>query len=197
MQGSSLLDTMTAQVVAECDSNLSDARIEADTILADARSQSQAQRDAVQAATAREMEHLDERWKQMAHAEASRADLVVKSDAVNAVLDSAQAEVRALVNSNRFGNVIDALLESLMKEVVGDVVVVGPATHKDHVKLWLANNGHASVAVESSPEMWDGVAIQDLECTYRISNTLTGRYHRIENSARKHCMVTMFGEGAE
>jgi vacuolar-type H+-ATPase subunit E/Vma4 len=195
MKGSALLETMTAQVMEKCESTRSAAQQEADVILADAKAQGQAQRESVEAQLAREMDHLDERWEQMAHAEASRADLTVKNDAVSAVLDVVQTEIRRIVSSSEFGTVLDALLTSLMQAADGDIVVLGPESHLDRVKKWLADNGHGGVKVEASPEMWDGVAIQDPAQTYRVSNTLSGRYHRIEETARKQCMSTMFGEG--
>jgi vacuolar-type H+-ATPase subunit E/Vma4 len=199
--GSALLETMTAQVTEECEGNIAAAKAEAVTIQADAEQKSAAHREAVQAATDVEMVRLDERWRQMAHAEASRADLMVKNDAVKAVMEKVQAEVRALVDGSGFTGVLDALLTSLKDEIKEGVVVVGPEKHVDHVKSWLANNGHSSVAVEGSAEMWDGVAVQDPARTYRVSNTLSGRYSRVEQEARRLCMVKMFGnsttEGAQ
>lgn len=195
--GSALLETMTAKVTEECEANIAAAKAEAQSILADAEQKSAAQREAVQAATDAEMVRLDERWRQMAHAEASRADLVVKNDAVKAVMEKVQAEVQAIVNGSSFPGVLDALLASLKSEIKDNVVVVGPEKHVDHVKNWLANNGHSNVSVEGSAEMWDGVAVQDPGRTYRISNTLTGRYGRIEQEARRLCMVKIFGESAK
>jgi len=195
MKGSALLETMTAQAMEECDSTRNTAQQEADAILADAKAQSQAQRESVEAQVTREMAHLDERWGQMAHAEASRADLTVKNDSVTAVLASVQAEIRRIVSSPDFGGILDALLASLMQAADGEIVVLGPEAHLDSVKKWLAGNGHANVKVVASPEIWDGVAIQDPGRKYRVSNTLTGRYQRIEETARKRCMSAMFGEG--
>ncbi|MFP6582600.1 MAG: V-type ATP synthase subunit E family protein [Candidatus Hydrogenedentota bacterium] len=199
--GSALLETMTAQVTEECEGNRAAAQQEANAIKADAESESAAQRDTVQAGTDAEMERLDERWRQMAHAEASRADLMVKNDAVKAIMEKVQAEVRAIVAGGEFPGLLDALLTSLQSEINESVVVVGPESHVDHIKGWLASNGHAGVTVQGSAEMWDGVAVQDAERTYRISNTLSGRYGRVEQDARRLCMVKLFGnssaEGAQ
>ena len=191
--GSALLETMTAQVTEGCEGNRAAAQREAEAIQADAEQKSAAQRDAVQSATDAEMQRLDERWRQMAHAEASRADLVVKNNAVKAVMQKVESEIRRIVDSNEFPAVLDALLATLVTEMRGDVVLIGPARHVDHIRGWLASNGHAGIPVESSDELWDGVAIQDPARTYRISNTLTGRYGRVEQEARRLCMVKLFG----
>lgn len=191
--GSALLETMTAQVTEECEGNIAAAREEAAAIQADAEKKAASQRESVEASTETEMNRLDERWRQMAHAEASRADLVVKNEAVKAVMQKVQAEIKAIVSGGDFPQVLDALLNSLNDEITQHVVVVGPEAHVDHIKGWLSNHGHENVTVEGSPEMWDGVAVQDAKRTYRISNTLTGRYGRVEQEARRLCMVKMFG----
>lgn len=194
--GSALLETMTAQVTEECEGNRAAAQQEADAIQAEAERKSAAQREATQSAIDAEMDRLDERWRQMAHAEASRADLVVKNDAVKAVMKKVESEIRRIVESNEFPAVLEALLASLATEIQGDVVLIGPEGHADHIKAWLSSNGHAGVAVETSADLWDGVALQDPAQTYRISNTLTGRYGRVEQDARRLCMVNMFGSDA-
>lgn len=198
--GSALLETMTAQVTEQCDANRAAAQQEAEAIHAEATEQAQARRDALTAANDAEMNRLDERWRLMAHAEASRADLVVKNDAVQAVMQKVESEIRAVVDSAAFGGVLDALLTSLLNEYKGEdieAVLIAPQAHVAHVQQWLSANGHAGMSVEGSAEVWDGVALQDPARTYRISNTLTGRYARIGQEARRLCMVKLFGETTE
>ena len=194
--GSALLETMTAQVTEECDGNRAAAQQEAEAIRAEAERKSAAQRDATQSATDAEMDRLDERWRQMAHAEASRAGLVVKNDAVKAVMQKVESEIRRIVAGDDFPAVLDALLVSLDSEIQGDVVLLGPAGHVGHIEAWLSSHGHEGISVEGSAELWDGVAVQDPAQTYRISNTLTGRYSRVEQDARRVCMVNLFGGNA-
>ena len=198
--GSALLETMTAQVAEQCEANHVVAQQEAKAIQAEAICQAQAKRDALTAANEAEMARLDERWRLMAHAEASRADLVVKNDAVQAVLSKVESEIRAMVNSKAFSGVLDALLTSLLNEFKGDdseAILIAPEAYVAHVHSWLSSNGHAGMAVEASTEVWDGVALQDPARTYRISNTLTGRYGRIGQDARRLCMVNLFSDTAE
>lgn len=198
--GSALLETMTAQVAEQCEANRVVAEQEAKAIQAEADSQAQAKRETLVAINAAEMDRLDERWRQMAHAEASRADLVVKNDAVQAILKKVESEIRAMVDSTAFTGVLDALLTSLLNEFQGEdneAVLIASQAHVAHVQSWLSSNGHAGISVEASTEVWDGVALQDPARTYRISNTLTGRYRRIGQDARRLCMVKLFGKTSE
>ena len=75
-----------------------------------------------------------------------------------------------------------------------DVVVLAPESQVGHVEQLLAKSGHNGLAVEGSAVVWDGVAVQDKQRTFRISNTLSGRYARVEDGARKLCMVSLFGK---
>ena len=199
--GSALLETMTAQVTEECEANIAAAQEEAAAIKSEAETSAASQRETVEAVTDTEMTRLDERYRQMAQAEASRADLVVKNDTVRAVMDKVNAEIRAIVSSDRFPAVLDALIGSLKDEIREGLVVLSPESHVDHIRGWLSSNGLEGVSVEGSSELWDGVAVQDAERTYRISNTLTGRFGRVEQEARRVCMLSLFGsvspEGGE
>lgn len=198
--GSALLETMTAQVAEQCEANRAVAKQEAEAIQAEATGQAQAKRDALIAANDADMARLDERWRLMAHAEASRADLIVKNDAVLAILRKVESEIRAMVTSDKFPGVLEALLTSLLNEFDGsddEAILIAPEAHVAHVESWLSSNGHKKMKVEASAEVWDGVALQDPARTYRISNTLTGRYGRIGQDARRLCMVKLFGETSE
>jgi vacuolar-type H+-ATPase subunit E/Vma4 len=90
------------------------------------------------------------------------------------------------------------LLAELMEEAPdsGDLQVLAPPAHADRVSSWLSNNGRAGVGVEGSEAFKDGVAVQDPGRTFRISNTLSGRFALMEQEIRKHCMTTLFGGGA-
>ena len=200
MGNPTLFETMTEQVTVECDRNLAEARDEAGRIRSDAASESEAQRERTISATNAEIDLLDQRARQKAEAEAAKAELELRNEVVEAVMGQVQGEIRSIVSSDAFNGVLDALLASLMTaaDSTEGIVVLAPESKVDHVKRWLSSNGHARVPVEGSATVWDGVALQDPKRTYRISNTLTGRYKRVEREARRHCMVTLFGtaEGA-
>ncbi len=194
MKGSALLETMARQVAGACEDRLSRANAEKDAILADARAKAAAQRDSTLRALRAEKDDLDRRRKQLAGAEAAKAGLAMKNDIVEAVLAEVEAEVERIVSGPEFPAVLDALLAQVMAVVSGDLVVLAPPAHVDRVRGWLEGNGHAGIPVEASPAHGDGVAVQDPKRTYRVSNTLGGRFDRVKGEARKRCMQALFGQ---
>lgn len=195
MAAQSLLATMASQVEAECEEHVAQARAEADTILADARAKAGASREAALAAAQAEKERLDTLWRQKAEAESIRLELAMKNEAVEAVLSAVRDELRRIAEGPEFRGLLERLLEELM-EAAGDrddVVVLGPPSQTDSIKQWLSGHGKGGVSVEGSQAFWDGVAVQDPNRTYRISNTLSRRFAQVEPDIRKHCMTTLFG----
>lgn len=195
MKGAALLETMARQVAAECERFRSEARSEAEAIVAEARAQAADLRAKTLDATAAEMRRLDERWRQKADAEAAKAALMMKNQAVHEVLGHVRERIRAIAEGPRFRDVLDALLAEVMDVAEDDIVVLAPQQYADHVRDWLAANGRGGVPVEGSASLWDGVAVQDPARTYRISNTLSGRFARVEEEARKLCMTQLFEPG--
>jgi vacuolar-type H+-ATPase subunit E/Vma4 len=195
MASPALFETMTRQVEAECADHLSKARAEAERILADARAKAAASREAVLKSARAEVDRLDTLWRQKAEGEAVRLDLAMKNDTVEAVLAEVQKKLRQTVEGANFGGILDSLLSELMAAAgtSKDIHVLAPMAQVDRVRSWLEKHGHAGVRVEGSAEFWDGVAVQDPKRSYRISNTLTGRFARVEQAARKHCMTSLFG----
>ncbi len=193
MKGSALLETMSRQIAGACAERLSGANAEKDVILADAHAKSVAQREATLLAARTEKDDLDRFRRQLAEGEAARADLSMKNDIVEAVLAAVEAEIEQIVAGPQFPATLDALLAEVMAVVTGELVVLAPPTQVDRVRAWLAQNGRGGVAVEASPAHRDGVAVQDPKRTYRVSNTLGGRFNRVKGEARKRCMQTLFG----
>jgi len=194
MGDTSLFDTMARQVSDRCESTLVEARREAEAILEAARTRSNESWQDAMKATETEIKLLEERWDQKAQAEAAKAELSVQNEAVEAVLEALRAKIRAAVDGAEFPGIIEALLAELMAVAPDDVVVLAPESQVGHVEQLLAKSGHKGLAVEGSAVVWDGVAVQDKQKTFRISNTLSGRYARVEDGARKLCMVTLFGK---
>lgn len=197
MASPALFETMARQVEAECAQHTAKARAESDRILADAHAKARASGEAALASAKAERDRLDTLWKQKAEAESVRLELAMKNDTVEAVLAAVSANIRTLAASPDFPTVLESLLTELMAAAgsAGDVQVLGPAAHVDLIKNWLAAHGHGGVKVEGSAEFWDGVAVQNPARTWRISNTLTGRFARMDQTVRKHCMTSLFGAG--
>lgn len=196
MKGSPLFETMASQIAEECERNESAARAEAKAILAEARAQSAAQRDAMLKETEALMEALDQRWRLKGEAEAAKASLSMKNEAVEAVVHKVHEEIAATVSAANFNEVLHDLLGELMAVAQGDVVVLAPEAHADYVRGWLEEHGQSGLAVEAFATLRDGVALQDPPRTYRVSNALGTRFSRVEQRARNMCMTRLF-DGAE
>lgn len=193
MKGAALFDTMAQGVSARCDRMIGDARAEADAIVSEARSKAAAQREQTLAAVNAEKSVLDERWRQKADAEAVKAALAMQKSAVNAVLERVEQIIEETIAGPNFPAILDALLAEVMQVAEGDVVVLAPEGHVDHVRNWLQANGYGHLPVEASREMRDGVGVQDPKRSFRVSNTLYGRYARVEQETRRVCMTGLFG----
>lgn len=192
MTGAALLETMAQQAAEECGQTVSRARDEQDTILKEARAQSDARRETLLHTTAEEMDALDRQWLLKGEAGAAKAALVVQNDAVREVLEEVQAEIGRMAQGPEFRAVLEALLAEVMAVAPENVIVLAPGPHVGHVRQWLDKNGYSGIPVDGAPALLDGVAVQDRERSFRISNTLSGRFARVEQAARKLCMEALF-----
>lgn len=192
MSSQALIDSMTQRVAEQRAEIIAEAEAQADRIKASARDAAAHRREQTLRETERDLEQLRVRWEQMAEAEAAKAELAMKHDAVEAVLEDVRGRIEALRESAEFESILGALLEELMGAADGDVVVVAPSAHVDFVRSWLGEHGHNKVPVEPSDKLTDGVALQDPDRTYRISNTLSSRYALVLEEARKICMTSLF-----
>ena len=183
---------MAQRVAEDCDNTLAQANGERDGILEEARVQTRSRREAVLKATQTEKEILDDRWRLKAETEAAKAALSLQNEAVLEVLQRVRHEIDAIVKGPRFPAVLDALLAEVMAVAPDNVVVLAPEAHLDRVRQWLSKNGKGSLQVDGSAAFWDGVAVQDASKTFRISNTMTGRFVRVEGAARKLSTGALF-----
>lgn len=194
MSEKALFETMSAETGAERDRRLAEARREATSIMSNARSRSVQLRESTLKATHSEVDELGRRSHERAEAEAQKASLTMRHTVAEEVLATVEAEIETLVSSADFPELLDALLdEALAARPKGPVAVIAPETQADHCRKWLEDHGHEDASVTGSAEFWDGVAVQDENRTYRISNTLTGRFSILEGTARKECISKLFG----
>lgn len=195
MAGEDLFETLRRQAQAECDNRLAAAHQTAEQIAAKARSQADARRANAEKALQTELDHLTEHGRMLADAEAEKASLAMQNDVVEEVLESVGAALERLAHSADFGPVLELLLAEVMDGANSGVVVLAPPAHVDTCRRWLESHGRASAAVEPSPEVTDGVAIQDARKSYRITNSLTSRAAKLKAEARKYCMKILFRGG--
>jgi vacuolar-type H+-ATPase subunit E/Vma4 len=190
-------DTMAARVAEECAAEQADARREADRIIAATQERARERHEDVIAQTRADLASEAERAREIARAEAERAELAMRHTVAEEILERARQELLRMAAGDAFQPVIEALLAEVLQEAEDGMVVQVPKAQLDHCRRWLAGNGLARFTVEESRELVDGVAVQDRAQTYRISNTLSTRFVKLESAARKHCQERIFGARSE
>lgn len=193
-QTPALFERMSQSVQADCDRILSEARQEADRILAEGRRAADLEYTRGVEATRAEIELADRRERQRLEAEHEKAFLAVQHTVVEEVLNRATDEIARLTQGPEFGPVLDALLDEVLEAVPGrDLMVLAPPAHVDRIRERLQALGRAELEVQPSPGPLDGVAVQDLRRTFRVSNTLSGRFEAVHDEARKLAQARLFG----
>jgi vacuolar-type H+-ATPase subunit E/Vma4 len=192
--GGALFDTMAHQVAAQGDAAMADARQEADAIVAAAKEKADLHREETLHHTRDHIALLDKRAKLMAQSEAERAVLALRQELSNEVMTGAKTELQRIAESSDFAGIVESLLAEAMAAATGEVIVLAPADHVSLCTSWLQRNGHGSVRVEAEAGLTDGIAVQDPQRTYRITNTLSSRLRLVEGEARKRCLNRLFGE---
>ena len=196
MQSPLILDLMSQQIAAERETALSDAREQAAEVKRSADARAAKRRHEMIAAVDHEVGELGRRARERAEAEAEMVILTTKDTVTNEILDRVQLELARIAASDKFGAVLEALLAELMPEAPADGVVLVPAAHEAQCRKWLDKHGHKGYAIEARKDLTDGVAVQDKDHTFRITNTLSARFQQLESSLRKYCVSELFGEGS-
>ena len=191
-----ILDTMASRAEAECSKHLSAAQKQADEIVSEARKRADDRYQKGLDRVRTELETQRTRARQLAEAEGDKLVLAAQHAVASEAMDQARERLQRMAASPEFADMVEQLLAEAVGVAQGEIVVLAPPAHVERCKAWLANNGHAGVEVIPSEEVPDGVAIQDTGRTYRITNSLSSRYAKLEQSARKFAMAYLFGEGA-
>lgn len=192
--GASLFDTMNREADARREHILEEARAEAARIIADARQVAEESRT-----KALEEERLSaaayrEDARQRAQAEAERAIMTMRERVVDKILDTVHEELRAVAQSPGFPELLCRLLAEALEEAPEDAVVLAPPAYAGACRHWLDANGRHGVPVEPEARLWDGIAVTNQARSYRLTNTLTGRFEKTRADARKAAIRRLFGE---
>jgi vacuolar-type H+-ATPase subunit E/Vma4 len=191
-----LFETMARQVAQRCEQIIGAAEEEAKSIVSEAQRTAQRRHDAAVAQVKREVERLAARARELAAVKAEHDALTMQQEVANEVLGQVEGELKGLAQSPRFPEILDALLAEIMANAPKDAVVLAPVAHEQRCREWIRSHGYSDVSVQASPYLVDGVAMQDAQRTYRVTNTLSSRFQKVKNDARKVCMRTLFGAEA-
>ncbi|GMW01750.1 MAG: hypothetical protein AMXMBFR84_28870 [Candidatus Hydrogenedentota bacterium] len=187
-----LFETMARQIAAQCEAELATARAEASSILSEADKRIAGVREKALARARASAEAYAKGAHQMAVAEAEKEALSLYQALADEALHAAEAKLAHLAESQDFVPVLTRLLAELMPASPAGSTILVPPAHVDQCSAWLRTNGFPDVRVEPSAELPDGVAAQDRDRTYRITNALSTRFGMLRSDARKRCLKTLF-----
>ena len=132
--------------------------------------------------------------RQRAQSEAERATMTMRERVVDRILDEVHEELRAIAQGPRFPELVCRLLAEVMEEAPGDAVVLAPPAHTAACRQWLDAHEKTGVPVEPENRLWDGIAVTDRARSFRLTNSLTGRFEKCRAAARKAALQRLFGE---
>jgi vacuolar-type H+-ATPase subunit E/Vma4 len=173
---------------------IEEARRKVEEILAEARRNSEERRQQVLTAARAAEEALTLRAHQGAQAEAGKAMLVMEQSVVEEVLAQVGPELERLARRPEFAQMIGPLLEEALAAAEGPVVVLAPAQHAEVCRRRLAGHGRPETPVYVFEGVCDGVAVEDPQHRYRVTNRLSSRYARVRDEARKLCLRMLFSQ---
>lgn len=197
MQAVPLLELMTRQVSQRREEILAEAQAQVEVIAQQARERAARRRTETLEAVEAEVRAASARARERTEAAAHMVVMTTKDAVADEVLRTTRERLRSLAGGPEFPGVLRALLAELMASAPeGEIVVLAPPAHADQCRAWLAEMGREDTAVEPLAALRDGVALQDRDRTFRVTNTLSRRFDKREGALRRHCLRRLFGEGA-
>jgi vacuolar-type H+-ATPase subunit E/Vma4 len=184
---------MSEQAEARREEILARAEADASAIRESARARAEARTQEGLAALERELETLGARSRERAEAEAHMVQFTTRDTIADELLGDVEKRLAEVAAGDGFGSILEALLSELMQDVQPGMVVLAPSAHTDHAKQWLDTNGHGDLTVQPEPTLKDGVAIQDADRTYRVTNTLSARFRLQQDTLRRIALERLFG----
>ena len=193
MDAAPLLELLTEQADAERSAVVEEAKAQAQLIHDAARKRTANRRERNLAELEGELLQLADRSRQRAHAEAEMIVKTTRDTITDELLQDVSAELLRIPGEPGFQDTLLAMLAELMDDAQPGMTVLVPTAHQAACEQWLKDNGHSELNVEAMPKLLDGVAVQDAKQSYRVTNTLSTRFHKQEASLRKHCLSALFG----
>lgn len=192
-----LLDTMARQVEQGCEQRLAAARSEVEGIVTEARERAAKRYTDTIERTKRDVERHAQRVRELAALQAGQQAHSMKQAVADEILNSVAAALARVAEGPEFPGILEVLLSEIMTVAPPQAEVLAPPAHIERCRQWLASNGHAGTPVVPNDALRDGVAVQDTQRSFRITNSLSSRFGKLENEAREVCLRLLFGEGAE
>lgn len=193
MEAPPILKLMSEQADARRGEILARAEANASAIREAGQQRAQERLNAGLESLDRELEALAKRSRERAEAEAYMIEFTTRDTIADELLTRVEQRLREAAADKDFASTLEALLGELVQDVKPGMVVLAPPAHVDHVKKWLAANGHTDVEVQAEPSLKDGVAVQDAARSFRVTNTLTTRFRMQQDKLRRESLESLFG----
>ncbi len=195
MDQSSLLIAMTREAEARCRECTAEAEEQAAGIVSQATAKHAARRaellEAARKASARQIAKEHGR----ALTDASRREDAFEGTFSEEILVETRKAIEELAQSEKFGKVLEALLEEVLLGLPGPLEVVAPPETVGNCTQWLRSKGLDDVRVVPDGTMRDGIAVQDPQRSFRLTNTLSSRCEQIKNQIRQICSEKLKSKG--
>jgi vacuolar-type H+-ATPase subunit E/Vma4 len=200
MDSAPLLERMTEQVSKQCEDIRTATKAEVDRIANDAKNQGDAMRDQSMSSLESELNAAATRMRERAESEAHMLTLTAKDTIADELLISVRSALREAARSDAFPEYLKALLQELFEETktrlreegaeedLTRLTVLSPPGQEERCKEWLKEHGYGNLTVEVATDLEDGVAVQDAQPTFRITNTLSARLTKREDDMRRLCL---------
>ncbi|MCC6143886.1 MAG: V-type ATP synthase subunit E, partial [Candidatus Hydrogenedentes bacterium] len=168
------------------------AQAQAEAIRDAAQQEAAQHRSAVLDAVQRDVQAAEERTRERAETAADMRIKTTKDAVTEEVLRDAAEELDRIAGGPQFPAILAALLDEILEEAPEEGTILAPPDQVQAVQDHLNKRGRAGLNVEPARYLRDGVAVQDPGRTFRITNTLSSRFDRRREAARKLVLNRLF-----
>lgn len=181
-----LRKAMAERTQADREKRIEAARAEADRILAEAKEAGEAEAAEITALAEQQLSEQDRLWREQDEADALRIRQTARHGLANEVIEGVERRLVEIAQAGDFPGVLAGLVDealALAKEQAaeGAFLVKCPPEHVEALQKKLGG----STAVEGDPALRDGVSVQDAACSFRVRNTLSARFAKLEPEIRR------------
>lgn len=196
MSTSSLLEVMTREVEHDCARIQDSVRDEEVRLLATAREEAARRRNEAVLAAETELAEAAQRSRERAEAEAEMVVLTTKDTITDEILATVAGKLARIAETPEFPAVLQAMLEELLHDTEDVQVVLSPPEHVEYCRRWLADHGRGQLEIRGLDTLRDGVAVEDAQRSFRITNTFSARLSKQEGRLRKLCLERLLLGGS-
>ncbi len=192
MQLKPLLEEMTRIAGERRDACLAEAEQQANSIIEEARTEREQKREAALEDARRDAEIAERNAREQGRADAERTALMLQETVAEDAIRRVRDKIRHTMSTSAASQIVEALLAELAGELgAGRRVLVSP-DHAGVCRRWLAEHDLDDTEVVEDAGIVDGVAVEDADRSFRITNTLSARLDKRQNDARRLCLDMLF-----